>query len=101
MSPAGGDVDLAAEPEQDCGDCDNQYDVFDLSMRRLDFIEHSFKTIYSEDSQPPAIEIREDSLEGKMKKIQDILRNESDSDRDKIKRIEKICQENHQQDHSN
>ena len=99
MSPTGGDVDLAVEPEQDCGDCDNQYDVFDLSMKRLDFIEHSFKTIYSEDSKPPAIEIREDSLEEKMRKIQEILGSENNSD-DKIKQIEKIIQKNCQQDHS-
>ena len=91
--------DLTAEPEPDCGDCENHHDVFDLSMKRLDFIEHSFKTIYSEDSKTPAIEIKEDSLEEKMRKIQEILSSENSSDK-KIKQIEKICQKNNQQDYS-
>ena len=98
-SPVGCEVDLAVEPEPVSGDCDNHYDVFDLSMKRLDFIEHSFKTIYSEDSNPPAIEIREDSLEEKLRKIQEILSTENNSD-EKIQQIEKIFQKIHNQDQS-
>ena len=76
-------------PDTDTGDSQTVYDVFDLSMKRLDFIENSFKTIYSEESEPPAIENKEDSLEEKMMKIRQVLSVPSTSD-EKIKEIERI-----------
>ena len=76
--------------------CDTVCDVFDLSMKRLDFIGNSFKTIYSDESQPPAIENKEDSLEEKMMKIKEILSCSSNSE-EKIRQIESIM--NIQHDH--
>ena len=76
-------------PDTETGDSQTVYDVFDLSMKRLDFIENSFKTIYSEESEPPAIENKEDSLEKKMMRIREVLSVQSTSD-EKIKEIERI-----------
>merc|ERR1712061_328782 len=54
--------EIAAIHDDDNADVipDTGYDVFDLSMKRLDFIEHSFKTLCSADFQPPEIEKKED-----------------------------------------
>ena len=70
------------------GECDT--DAFDITMKRLAFIESSFKTSVSEEnSSVPAIEHIEDSIQDKLYKIQQVLKHTVDSDA-KIKLIEDI-----------
>merc|ERR1719412_2315199 len=72
------------------GECETDIDAFDITMKRLAFIENSFKTSVSkENSSVPAIEHIEDSIQDKLYKIQQVLKHAVDSDV-KIKLIEDI-----------
>eukprot|EP00090_Calanus_glacialis_P038480 TRINITY_DN6712_c0_g1_i2.p1 TRINITY_DN6712_c0_g1~~TRINITY_DN6712_c0_g1_i2.p1 ORF type:complete len:1800 (-),score=429.51 TRINITY_DN6712_c0_g1_i2:80-5020(-) len=84
------------DSETELEECETVYDVFDLSMKRLDFIEHSFKTIYTspntkEDEDPAAAEPIK-SVEDKMRQIREILTSQADSE-EKLKAIEEIVKE--------
>merc|ERR1719410_799027 len=71
-------------------ECDN---VFDISMKRLDFIESSFKTILSDDAQAlPAIEHKKETTEERMKRIKDALKSTVDKN-EKLRLIEEIMNE--------
>jgi len=80
-------VDIDAE---EVTECDN---VFDISMKRLDFIESSFKTILSDDAQAlPAIEHKKETTEERMKRIKDALKSTVDKN-EKLRLIEEIMNE--------
>jgi len=84
---------FVADAEVEVEECENVYDVFDLSMKRLDFIEHSFKSIYTTPTIKGNDEIKEEVIEEKfedqIKQIKDILKSDKESE-EKLKDIERI-----------
>ena len=82
--------DVELKSKSVVGECETDIDAFDITMKRLAFIENSFKTSVSEEnSSVPAIEHVEDSIQDKLYKIQQVLKHAVDSDA-KIKLIEDI-----------
>ena len=82
--------DVELKSKSVVGECETDIDAFDITMKRLAFIENSFKTSVSEEnSSVPAIEHIEDSIQDKLYKIQQVLKHAVDSDV-KIKLIEDI-----------
>ena len=82
--------DVELKSKSVVGECETDIDAFDITMKRLAFIENSFKTSVSEEnSSVPAIEHIEDSIQDKLYKIQQVLKHAVDSDA-KIKLIEDI-----------
>lgn len=83
------DTDAEVEVEE----CENVYDVFDLSMKRLDFIEHSFKSIYTtptlKENDQIKEEVTEEKFEEQIKQIKDILKSDKGNE-EKLKDIESI-----------
>jgi len=89
------------ESETELDGCDNVYDMFDLSMKRLNFIEHSFKTIYTsntslaieEEDIPDVVEpVKENKIEDKLELIRKILTSKKGSE-EKLKAIEDVVKE--------
>ena len=66
---------------------ENDVDVFDMSMKRLDFIENSFKTMYTEEL--PAIEDKSESKVDIVNLIRDIIKSDTDTS-EKLSQIEKL-----------
>eukprot|EP00092_Neocalanus_flemingeri_P032730 GFUD01035600.1.p1 GENE.GFUD01035600.1~~GFUD01035600.1.p1 ORF type:complete len:3081 (-),score=832.05 GFUD01035600.1:233-9475(-) len=100
--------DEQVDSEHETDECETVYDVFDLSMKRLDFIEHSFKSIYppngKEETKPLAIEeLKKLDFEDKINQIRQILASQKDSDK-KLKDIDDIVNEassHDEKDHRN
>ena len=74
-------------------ECENDADAFDMSMKRLDFIETSFKTINSDESTSvPAIQHVQDPVKDRLERIRKIMASVMDKE-DKLIQIDSILME--------
>jgi len=90
------DTDMKVDMDvEEVNECDN---VFDISMKRLDFIESSFKTILSDEAHPvPAIEHKKETTEERMKRIKEAIKSSMDKE-EKLRLIEEIMEEKNDND---